>query len=315
LKPVGSNAALSNPTGVSPSFLADKSGSYVLSLIVTNWLMYSAADTVTITAVTAGSAPVAYAGPDQNVVTGSVVSLNGGGSSGAIGYSWSFTSKPAGSNAALSSSTVVNPTFTADVRGSYVLSLVVSNGALSSNADSITITATPALLAIDQEQPVIDINVGGLGIGGASQEKLAQVVTAGASGTLTQVRFPVACDSGDLIVQIQGVTGGIPNGVVLASQAIPAASLPAFFPTPGFVSLRNLVFTTPTPISAGSQFAVILSSTGECGVFQGPVGDSYSRGNAFFDARPNAAGVWVSISDFPGARFDLPFQTLMEPIN
>jgi hypothetical protein len=137
-----------------------------------------------------------------------------------------------------------------------------------------------------------------------------------ASGLLTEVRLPVACgSSGDLLVQIQGVTGGFPNGAVLATQAIPAASLPGFFPSPGVVNLRNLVFTTPAPITAGSQFAIVLSSTGECGVFQGPLGDSYPGGNAFYDGRRGSANIWVSISDFAGARFDLPFQTLIEPVN
>ncbi len=70
-------------------------------------------------------APVANAGPDQNVTTGTVVTLTGSGSTDANGdtltYSWSFTSKPASSTAALSSATVVNPTFTADKDGAYVL--------------------------------------------------------------------------------------------------------------------------------------------------------------------------------------------------
>ena len=62
------------------------------------------------------------------------------------------------------------------------------------------------------------------------------------------------------------------------------------------------------------MFAIVLSSPGECGVFQGPIGDSYPAGNAFFDAQPNPVGAWVCICDFPEARFDLPFQTLVETI-
>ena len=172
------------------------------------------------------------------------------------------------------------------------------------------VQATPS---IDQQQPVIDASEGGLSIGGASQQKLAQVVTAGVTGVLTEVRFPVACASGDLVIEIQGVAGGIPNGAVLTSQTIPGAGLPSFFPVPGVVSLRSFVFSTPVSISAGNQFAVVLSSSGECGVFQGPVGDSYPGGNAFFDARPNPAGLWVCMCDFMGARLDLPFQTIVDP--
>src|SRR2546426_9182096 len=85
-----------------------------------------------------------------------------------------------------------------------------------------TASAVNATSVIDQQQPIIDARVGGVAIGGHSTEKLGQVVTAGSTGFLTEVRFPVACDSGsDLIVEIQGVTAGVPSGAVLTSQTIP----------------------------------------------------------------------------------------------
>jgi hypothetical protein len=171
---------------------------------------------------------------------------------------------------------------------------------------------------IDQQQPVIDVSVGGLAIGGDSQQKLAQVVTAGISGFLTEVRFPIACESADLIVEIQGVTNEMPNGVVITSESFAGTDLPDFFPNPGVVSFRRFPFSRPASFSAGDRFAIVIKSTGatvfeSCGVFQGPVGDSYAGGKAFFDARPNAQGQWVCICDYPGDRFDLPFQTLMTP--
>ena len=147
-KPASSAAALSSAAVVSPTFTADKDGAYVLSLVVNDGRVSSTADTVTITAATANSAPVANAGIDQNVATSSVVTLDGSGSSDANGdtltYSWSFTSKPASSAAALSSAAVVSPTFTADKDGAYVLSLVVNDGRVSSTADTVTITAATA---------------------------------------------------------------------------------------------------------------------------------------------------------------------------
>jgi len=97
---------------------------------------------------TNNSAPVANAGAGQNVVTGSTVTLDGSGSSDADGdaltYQWSFTSKPSGSSATLSNSTIVNPTFTADMDGSYIINLVVNDGTVNSAADSVTIIATTA---------------------------------------------------------------------------------------------------------------------------------------------------------------------------
>lgn len=93
----------------------------------------------------ANNTPVSNAGTDQNITTGSLVTLDGSGSSDVDGdmliYNWSFTSRPDGSNAALSDSTVVNPTFTADVDGTYVINLVVNDGTLDSLPNTVTITA------------------------------------------------------------------------------------------------------------------------------------------------------------------------------
>lgn len=150
-KPADSTATLSNATTVGPSFTADKAGNYVIRLVVNDGTVDSNASTVTITASSANIAPVANPGAAQNVVTGTVVNLNGSGSNDANGdsltYSWTFTSKPSGSAASLSSSTVVNPTFTADKAGSYVLSLIVNDGSLSSSSRTVTITASAANIA------------------------------------------------------------------------------------------------------------------------------------------------------------------------
>jgi len=90
--------------------------------------------------------PVAKAGPDQNVLTGSTVTLNGSGSPDANGdplsYNWSFVSRPAGSSAVLSDATVVKPTFTADVDGKYVLQLVVNDGTVDSSPDVTIVSAS-----------------------------------------------------------------------------------------------------------------------------------------------------------------------------
>ncbi|MBW6511957.1 MAG: hypothetical protein K0A93_07555 [Desulfuromonadaceae bacterium] len=147
--PSGSTATLSATNVARPTFTADVDGNYVFSLIVNDGLDDSSADTITVTAATANSAPVANAGPDQNVATGSNVTLNGSASSDADGdplnYIWAFTSVPNSSTAALSNTSVVQPTFTADLAGDYVLNLIVDDGLAVSVADTVTVTATTTI--------------------------------------------------------------------------------------------------------------------------------------------------------------------------
>jgi hypothetical protein len=89
--------------------------------------------------------PAADAGPNQYVQTGTLVTLDGSGSTDADGdaltFSWSFYSKPVGSSAVLSGVTASGPTFTPDVDGTYVIQLVVNDGTDDSAPDFVTVNA------------------------------------------------------------------------------------------------------------------------------------------------------------------------------
>jgi len=150
-KPAGSTATLSSATAAKPTFTADVAGAYVLNLVVNDGKINSASTTVTVTATAANAAPVANAGTGQSVVTGEIVTLDGSASSDAnsdpLTYIWAFTSKPAGSNATLSSTTAAKPTFTPDVTGSYVLNLVVNDGKENSSTVSVVITVLEKVTA------------------------------------------------------------------------------------------------------------------------------------------------------------------------
>ncbi|MFO7558386.1 MAG: PKD domain-containing protein [Desulfobacterales bacterium] len=141
-RPSGSTATLSNANAVKPSFTIDVSGDYTVQLIVHDGAAVSAPDTVTIS--TENSAPVADAGPDQTVLNGDLVTLDGSGSSDVDGdpltYSWSFTSRPPGSTAALSNATTASPSFTIDVSGDYTIQLIVNDGTVDSAPDTVTIS-------------------------------------------------------------------------------------------------------------------------------------------------------------------------------
>jgi hypothetical protein len=144
-KPTGSTASLSSSSTAKPTFTADKVGTYVLTLTVNDGKVDSTIAAATVTASVANAAPVANAGTNQNVTVPVTVTLDGSASSDAnrdvLTYLWTLVSKPTGSAAALSDSTSVRPTFSADIAGVYVASLVVNDGALDSPVTTTTVTA------------------------------------------------------------------------------------------------------------------------------------------------------------------------------
>ncbi len=148
--PEGSQASLSSSSAVMPEFMADVDGRFVATLTVNDGLLTSPSDTVVITSSTANSAPIADAGPAQSVNTGSQVKLDGSKSDDAdkdnLTFSW-VLSKPANSQAVLSSTSAVSPTFNADSDGSYLVSLTVSDGVLMSQVDTVLITSSAANVA------------------------------------------------------------------------------------------------------------------------------------------------------------------------
>jgi hypothetical protein len=129
---------------VNPTFTADVPGTYVVQLIVNDGKADSNPATVTIT-TNALQPPIANAGQDQTVQHGATVSLTGSATDPQglpLTFHWSFTTKPAGSAAVLSSTTIARPTFVADLPGTYVVQLIVNNGFLNSAPSNVTIATT-----------------------------------------------------------------------------------------------------------------------------------------------------------------------------
>ncbi len=140
-KPVESKATLVEPTTIKPSFIADINGDYEIELVVNNGYLDSATDTVVVNSTTA---PVADAGEDRLVSVNQEIELDGSRSSNIndaeLIYRWDIISAPENSNIALSSNSIINPTFTPDTEGEYKFGLVVNNLVEDSQKDTLSIT-------------------------------------------------------------------------------------------------------------------------------------------------------------------------------
>ena len=163
--PSGSGATLTGPMAVKPTFLVDKTGQYVVQLLVNDGVVSSTPATLTITTTPGNTAPVANAGPDQTVQLNATVTLNGSGSSDVDGnplnHQWAFVTVPTGSTAKLSSPTVVMQTFVAEAAGQYVVKLLVNDCKVTSTQDTVIITTTGGnTLPVSNAGPDQSVQVG-----------------------------------------------------------------------------------------------------------------------------------------------------------
>jgi hypothetical protein len=159
---------------------------------------------------------------------------------------------------------------------------------------------------LDQSQPVIS----NVGVFVSNQFEPAQTFTAGTGGRLDQVDIAVAragASSQPLQVEIRAVIGGAPsNTQALANASVAAASIPVGV-NPSFISVP---FASPAPVSAGTQYAIVVSSA-SCGFANcyvwgaGPAGSSYAAGSGFQSV--DSGATWPPLNAF--GSMDLAFKT------
>ncbi len=154
-------AASATSVGLSPDVLGD----YTLKLTLTDSTGAKSVKTVTVRAnnrrpvaqVTSNATPQSLPNaPGITVPLGTTVTLRGDTSTDADGdtlaYAWFLDTAPAGSHAALSSSTAAAPTFTADAEGTYVFRLRVTDphGAFSERDVILDIGTHPPVAQVDR---------------------------------------------------------------------------------------------------------------------------------------------------------------------
>lgn len=147
-----------------------------------------------------------------------------------------------------------------------------------------------------------------LALGGSSQQRLAQAFKVDVGGYLSHLTLPMSCQPKARIhITIEKTSGGVPNGSVLAYEVVPGHVFSSV-PTPA-VGFRIVEFGSPVKLGPGQYAFTLTAKDGDCGVYAGPVGDSYPGGKGYFEALPNPPG-WIELFDAAGTR-DLAFQVFM----
>jgi hypothetical protein len=234
--PNGDAVELDDDTSPKPEFTPLLTGTYIADLVVSDTRGGTSSARTRVVVSRTNSAPVASAGLDQSVITGAKVTLSGLGSTDADGntltYKWSLN-KPSGSTATLLTTVPEQPTFVADLDGTYTASLVVFDGKVDSVAIStVRVTAGP-------------LNVAPVALAAASPTTVSLAALAPAK--------LVTLDGG-------GSTDG--NGDVLTYTwvltSFPGATAPTLTVDP-----LNRAKSTFTPAVAGSYVATLVVSDGK----------------------------------------------------
>ncbi len=152
-KPQSSQAVLTDPAVVDPSFSIDAAGTYELQLTVNDGML-SATDAMSVSTI--NRVPVAVAGDNIQVYRGDTVALDGTGSydpdGDSLSYLWEIT-VPAGSTATVAEPTAAQTECTVDVHGEYLLSLTVTDGDLEASDSFVVTTINRAPSAVAQADP------------------------------------------------------------------------------------------------------------------------------------------------------------------
>lgn len=244
-KPDASNTDINNATTAQSTLTADVAGQYVAQLIVNDGQADSTPDTITIS--TENSRPQANAGADQTVTVDSQVTLDGSASNDAdndsLNYNWSLISQPLTSSAVLADAMTATPELFVDAIGFFVAQLVVSDGDLSSDPDTITIrveSLTPlAISIIDPEDGAIT-NQDIIGLEG----QLSHLATLDIDG----VDVPVGSDLSffhNLTLAEGANTSTLIATDALADQAIIGLTINLDTQIPGIADLAQITSTGP----------------------------------------------------------------------
>ena len=286
--PVGSVAQLGAASGMDVSLTPDIAGQYIVQLIVSDGELSSRP--VTFAFEAKNGKPTAIAGADQSVFKAQQVVLNGTTSSDPdadeLSYIWTLTSSPAGSTATLSDPQSGTPSFTPQMKGDYVFSLIVNDGTQNSEADSVTVSVV-------NRAPLAAIS-------GTS---------AGFAGDMISLSGMGSSDpDGDALTYIWALQGPDGSNTVLSDTT---ALAPMFTPDAGGTYAVTLRVSDGDALSAPASFSVSIDDANRGPVLASVGNQSVNLGSALSltlsASDPDGDSLSYYISPLPlpaGAMFD-----------
>ena len=226
--------------------------------------------------------PVADAGTNQTVTINTTVTLDASNSSDAdtdtLEFVWAFVTKPAGSQAVLSSTDTAVTSFMADVAGAYELSVRVSDG-VDEDVDSLTVVAGAATDSVELTPGNTIIAQDGVVIGaleGSIDESVKLTLSPGAknypplpkNAALVSEVYDLAAErdvyaSGDFLVALPVPAGADTTQLALAFLSLPEdhnedVTEPVWQLISGVYDPKSQYFITTLPFIAAEGRMVAL---------------------------------------------------------
>jgi hypothetical protein len=187
--------------------------------------------------------------------------------------------------------------------------VVVATAVLGITQDALAQAEAGAPL-LDQQAPVATPQPFTWALGGASKQVLYQSFIVGLDGRLVELRLPIGCESGEVVLQIfDANSDGLPIPGTeprltrsFAADTFPDIVLDDFHPLP---------LGSSVSVSAGERLVFVLSNpAGSCGIGGSVAGDAYLRGTGYGDDTTDPFPP-VPLNISPTNPDDLPFQTFV----
>ena len=145
----GTPVSLENADTSTPTFIAPNTATILEFLLTVEGLGAQSTSTVSVQVVESAPTPIANAGPDQTVLQGAVVLLDGSASSNVVNYLWEQVS---GATVLLSNANTANPSFTFPKQIEPLTFRLTVSGPGGSSTDTVQISTVLDTLTVTRTE-------------------------------------------------------------------------------------------------------------------------------------------------------------------